>query len=294
MEKRKSKPNNNGFSLHPIRKFNDGFCELRTPVEVGYFSLDGERKFHDDSSQLRFYNPPSSRSDLAFNLREGYESYIEKNDDVQERLTHLLTWILKHSDVFQLKNQKETSEFSFNIDFVSWRGHLTKFLITPYQLREPWKFGLTLFKGTIFISEIETEKAKYERVNRNTRQQEMCYWGYKFEDYVTKQMSDELEPPEVVNSNAAYCSVFRTRLHNKRDKSFSIFAGAEVDCCVQNHPKDPPKNYVELKTTRLRDSFKQNRNFIRYKLLKFWAQSFLSGLPRIVVGHRMMMVWFDV
>lgn len=294
------KQNTNIFNPHPIRKFNNCSCELRTPVEVGHFSLDGQREYHDDASQLRYYNPPTSPSNVHFNLREGYKSYIEKNDDVKEGLTHLLMWIAKHRDVFKLKVRDETSSsssFRFNTDFITWRGHLTKLLITPYQLREPWKFAATLYNGTIFISEIETEKAREERMNRNDRQREMCYWGYKFEDYVTKSIIATTTSPgsvtkksdeeNVVNSNAAYCSVFRTRLHNRKEKSFSIFAGAEVDCCVQNtHNLAPPRNYVELKTTRLRDNMKQSRSFLRYKLMKFWAQSFLSGLPKIVVGHR--------
>lgn len=79
--------------------------------------------------------------------------------------------------------------FSLNTDFIAWRGHFTKFLITPYQTREPWKMAVTKFKGTIYISEVETEKSRQERVNRSPIHQEMCYWGYKFEDYMTKSIN---------------------------------------------------------------------------------------------------------
>ena len=46
--------------------------------------------------------------------------------------------------------------------------------------------AVSLFNGTWYISEIETEKAKHDRLNRSEMQQEMCYWGYKFEDYLTQ------------------------------------------------------------------------------------------------------------
>ena len=78
--------------------------------------------------------------------------------------------------------------FSLNTDFVSWRGHFTKFLLTPYENREPWKMAVSLFNGTWYISEIETEKARHDRLNRSEMQQEMCYWGYKFEDYLTQSV----------------------------------------------------------------------------------------------------------
>lgn len=49
--------------------------------------------------------------------------------------------------------------------------------------------------------------------------------------------------------------------------------------------KEDPINWVELKTSAAihndRDVFKYER-----KLLKFWAQSFLLGVPKIVVGFR--------
>ncbi len=40
--------------------------------------------------------------------------------------------------------------------------------------------------GTIFINEVETEATKERKRSETRRQKEMCYWGYKFEDYMTK------------------------------------------------------------------------------------------------------------
>ena len=62
---------------------------------------------------------------------------------------------------------------------------LTKMLCSPYNKSEPWKVAATLHNGTIYLSEIETEEAK-ERTERQTpREQQYCYWGVKFEDYMT-------------------------------------------------------------------------------------------------------------
>lgn len=62
---------------------------------------------------------------------------------------------------------------------------LTKVLCSPYNKNEPWMMVATLYNGTIYLSEIETEKSKQEEAARSQRMKEMCYWGVKFEDYVT-------------------------------------------------------------------------------------------------------------
>lgn len=66
---------------------------------------------------------------------------------------------------------------------MTWRGHLTKLLTTPYETREGWLLAVTRFSGTFYISEVETEAARRERENRTERHEEMMYWGYKFEQY---------------------------------------------------------------------------------------------------------------
>lgn len=49
--------------------------------------------------------------------------------------------------------------------------------------------------------------------------------------------------------------------------------------------KEDPINWVELKTTAELFNDKEKVKYER-KLLKFWAQSFLLGVPKIVVGFR--------
>lgn len=49
--------------------------------------------------------------------------------------------------------------------------------------------------------------------------------------------------------------------------------------------KDDPINWVELKTSATIRHANDAINFER-KLLKFWVQSFLLGVPKIIVGRR--------
>ena len=121
----------------------------------------------------------------------------------------------------------------------------------------------------------------------------------------TSRYDIEHRDKSVVNTNTQYCSVVRTRLG-----PVSLLLGGEVDCCydykpcqqVINEPDDdyrPMKapnsiqaaesivsHYCELKTSKVIESDRDRINFEKFKMLKFWAQSFLLGVPRIIVGFR--------
>ncbi|KAJ9643068.1 decapping endonuclease targeting mRNA [Coniosporium tulheliwenetii] len=121
-------------------------------------------------------------------------------------------------------------------------------------------------------------------------QELMSYWGYKFEtlclipdkwDAVSRDYIENREN-EVVSNYAQYCSVVRTGIGNA-----SLVIGGEVDAVWDCKPddKDQPINWVELKTAQ---DFGANGNLLTFerKLLKFWIQSFLLGVPKIIVGFR--------
>mgnify|MGYP001072088581 CR=1 FL=1 len=48
----------------------------------------------------------------------------------------------------------------------------------------------------------------------------------------------------------------------------------------------PSDAYIELKTSAVLDSDRADTSFRRHRLLKYWAQSFLIGVPSVVVGFR--------
>lgn len=86
----------------------------------------------------------------------------------------------------------------------------------------------------------------------------------------------------VVNNYAQYCSVVKTSVGKAR-----MILGGEVDAVWDCKPsnKDLPINWVELKTSA---EIENERDTLKYerKLMKFWIQSFLLGVPKIVVGFR--------
>lgn len=68
----------------------------------------------------------------------------------------------------------------------------------------------------------------------------------------------------------------------------SLIIGGEVDCVMEAKPSNPddPIPWVELKTSREPGTQPRQQQQFERKLCKFWAQSFLLGVPTIIVGFR--------
>ncbi|XP_050393446.1 decapping and exoribonuclease protein isoform X3 [Patella vulgata] len=169
---------------------------------------------------------------------------------------------------------------SLSTDFVCWRGLLTKLLCSPYENRDGWMIAVILYRGTYFLCDFETEEKKKQLAKVTERQEEMCYWGWKFEQYVTSDKEGgKPDTSRPVNNNEGFCSVVRSRLNKN-----SLVYGGEVDG-IDNTINNSNK-YVEYKTTRQIETRNQDINFRRFKLIKWWAQSYLVGISKIVCGYR--------
>ncbi|KAM4696968.1 decapping and exoribonuclease protein [Rhinophrynus dorsalis] len=262
--------------------YQGAFPFYRLPSEVGHFSLDEKRNYHGDARRLRYFCPPKGadgrRASLDWDVMDGYEThYVRKDEEEKEGLLHILTWLKEN------RRKLGGSKRPVERDFVTWRGHLTKILCTPYENQEGWQLAVSLFRGTLYISERETAEARKKREERSNQMDRLLYSGFKFESYMCSDSPESLpSSSEVVNTNEAFCSVLLARL-----ASHSLLISGEVDCTNPSAPSAvPPSCYVELKTSGQIRNPHQQRSFNRYKLIKWWSQSFLLGIPLIVAGFR--------
>ena len=83
-----------------------------------------------------------------------------------------------------------------------------------------------------------------------------------------------------MNCLESFCTVTKSKL----GENTKLLLGGEVDCW--NGIAEGLSGYVELKTSRKIDTKKQRANFEKFKLLKWWAQSFTVGVRQILVGFR--------
>ena len=170
------------------------------------------------------------------------------------------------------------------------------------------EFGMfaTLYDGTIYIEEDFPSRAaeraaessrpppRYQHPDQQSREM-MTYWGYKFETLSliptppasTPREEIERHQRSVVSNHAQHCSIVGTSFG-----PHSLILGGEVDGLLAPKPSDPesPVQWVELKTSEELPPphRQQHRDIMKFerKLLKFWAQSFLLGVPKIIVGFR--------
>ncbi|KAA8643198.1 hypothetical protein EYZ11_012540 [Aspergillus tanneri] len=276
--------NRSAFDIQPIGRFYGSNTTIRRPKEITCFSYDDQHEFHLGDSSLRYYYPPR----LPADLNRGFDVFQKLDDSADEHLDALLETILAL--------EKDTGK-KCEADIITWRGMMTKILTAPFDMMNGWEMNATYFQGTVFIEENNAYKNHQKQLQHNQRmpqgmppQDLMAYWGYKFETLSLLNQPwdptprEEIESREelVVNNNAQYCSVVRTGIGSTR-----LVIGGEVDAVWDTKPdrKEDSINWVELKTSA---EIKNDRDMVKYerKLLKFWAQSFLLGVPKIIVGFR--------
>lgn len=276
------------FVLKNPNVYDGRFPAFRKPSEIGSFSLDCERKFHNDNRQMKYISIPPRLTHLHWDLNIGYAEAVRKDFGKKEKIDILLTWILFHQDKIKEIFCDPKSSNEPKIDFVCFRGLLTSICATIYENKDDWLICATKFKSIIYLCAFDTDENIRRRETATERDKVMCSWGYKFEQFMaadTPESKPNLSVP--VNEKEEYCIVLKGRLNNH-----TLLFSAEVDgkdpAYLKKSDNDPTstESYIELKTSRIITSDRQNRNFCRFKLLKWWLQSFLVGIPKIICGFR--------
>lgn len=91
-----------------------------------------------------------------------------------------------------------------------------------------------------------------------------------------------------VDETEEFCGMFSTKLEGK-----NILLAAEMDGIISNKILDHSSEinwekleFVELKVKRRETNERQKNNFYRFKLIKWWCQSFLVGISKVYFGLR--------
>jgi len=179
-------------------------------------------------------------------------------------------------------------------------------MTAPFDNFAEFSMFATLHNNAIYIEEDFPSRAA-DRAAESTRppprhqhpdqqsREMMTYWGYKFEKLAliptlpqdTPREEIERSQKGVVSNHAQHCSIVHTSFG-----PHSLILGGEVDGLLAPKPTNPDEQvqWVELKTSEELPPPRQqqHRDILKFerKLLKFWAQSFLLGVPKITVGFR--------
>ncbi|KAG6862455.1 hypothetical protein C0995_000001 [Termitomyces sp. Mi166 len=257
---------------------------FQQPTQLISFSYNSSHTQEFNDSALRYYVDPPPGAKLNY----GYERWIREPDG-RARIDSLLQAFAK---------ARKTSIVPLHdVGVVTWRGVITRILTSPYEEREEFELNMMSVNGTLYFEEHISEERLKEKNNMKPRHRIQMYYGYAFESYCTSETPTpkvSSKPSEPVgwggdvDTNVQWCSVVRTKLGNTR-----LLIGGEVDCVRAPYPvtiateryTNQTDTFVELKTSlAIRGSHDEAK--FEKKLLKFYFQSFLLGVPEIVVGFR--------
>ncbi|CAF3339487.1 unnamed protein product [Rotaria sp. Silwood1] len=236
--------------------------------EIGSFSLlsrTNDKECFEDQRYLRVYKYPLQTLNVNFDLKVGESDF---SSEVQSKnIDAMLWWTLQHKqDIF--KNNQ------FTFDFLSWRGVLRLIMFSIYEKHSDWSLAVIKFKNAYFLCEYATELQIIDEQNMTPEHRSFCYYGHKFEEYVTKNDTST----EPLNPLKQFTGVFQATMG-----SYRLLYGAEMDCVVEK--SSSITEHIELKVCAgksLNDlPLKHNRKFA-----KWWIQCFLVGIKTMVIGLR--------
>ncbi|KAL7281998.1 hypothetical protein ACG7TL_003465 [Trametes sanguinea] len=219
---------------------------FQQPTGLLTFSYTPQRVLEFTNSALRYYIDPPPGADLRY----GYERWIKRPEE-RTRLDGLLRAVERVMQKADSSAGRGSGvKWLRDIAVVTWRGIMTKEDLPP-------------------------------------KQRVQTYYGYSFESWCTSSrpgVPERIEGHPVgwggdVDTNVQWCSVIKTKLGDNR-----LVIGGEVDC-VRGRFDGRTDTFVELKTSMAIRNAGDEARFEK-KLLKFYMQSFLLGVPEVVVGFR--------
>ncbi|KAJ6507959.1 RAI1-domain-containing protein [Mycena vitilis] len=254
---------------------------FQQPTQIISFSYTPARELEFTDSALRFLAAPPPRAQLA----HGYDRWVRRPEK-RPRIDGLLR-------ALSAARAKRHPALASGVGAVAWRGVLTRILTAPYEERDGWALNVMCVDGTLYFEEHLDDARLREKNDIAPRHRMQTYFGYAFESYCTADAPSPGGPsvnvPQApgdppgwggdVDTNVQWCSVVRTKLGETR-----LVIGGEVDC-VRGKYTGKTDTFVELKTSMVIRGAQDEARFEK-KLLKFYMQSFLLGVPEILVGFR--------
>ena len=190
---------------------------------------------------------------MPASLSSGYNDFVPKRDDKAAAEQCLLAAVERYAE--------QTSR----AHFVTYRNNLNKLLATMHCPNDDWCIGVKRLADQRWLLRVRDTPRRREE---SDAQRLMSYFGYRFEALCTGHDG-------TIDANDEYVGLFNCKLGDHR-----LAVAAEIDCV------DDSGAYVELKTNKLLASKRLVGTFERFKMFKFWVQSYLVGTPKVIVGFR--------
>ncbi|XP_048512941.1 decapping and exoribonuclease protein-like [Athalia rosae] len=272
------------MEVHRFRVVRSDFPNFSRREVIGYYSLDGNRKFMPSTAQLKYLVRPSDIN-TEIDLKKGYHLYQRKPAAAdEEKLENLLYWILLHTPKIRAN---QGSDRWLQPHFICYRGLLTTICCSPFEKKEGWIICASKWRGTIYLNAFDTVEKQHYKKNISEDELKFMSWGYKFEQYLLTGSPGQIpDTSQAVNEALQFNCIFKSTLAEHK-----LLYGAEIDGVVSDEVLVEPIAWeniklVELKTKKIMHLPKQHHLFRKTNLMKWWCQSFLVGIENVLCGFR--------
>ncbi|XP_072751484.1 decapping and exoribonuclease protein-like [Anoplolepis gracilipes] len=272
------------------QSFSEYMLPILTVELIGHYSIDGDLKYCDDLSQLKYYVPPQDFDNVFFDLNKNFMSTRYKPTS-HVKLQDVLTWV---SNNFNLLEKPLSQEGQWlNTDFICRRGALKTLLSTPYKKRnEDWIICASKYRGSIYLCEFYTDEKEFRHVNATAKERQLCSQGFKFEQYMVADHPSH-RPNSSVSLNE--CEKFHCMIKANFD-DHSLLYEAEIDGISSHQPITDTlvgKTFelIELKTLSAKlyheigtPQYDKYGTIPFEKAILWWCQNYLAGIKGVICG----------
>ncbi|SCZ95270.1 BZ3500_MvSof-1268-A1-R1_Chr11-2g03396 [Microbotryum saponariae] len=309
--------------LHPLSAPPTRPIAFQQPLHLTSFSYSPTRQLlltpQDRDASLAVYTPPRIGTDL----NTGFEQAVWRDDSGDEGLDALLQHYVESDPtgaagemldkvniitwrgmitklllaVYEVEAAHNDAANSRRTRAEGWEMNLMLLGVGSGMRHQEsdWTCNSTnlgqhcrVHQNTLYLEESKTPARLEAKAASEKSYLRQSYYGYSFEAFSTRSpqstssyTNPTFEPP---NTNVQWCSIVKTNLGG-----FRMFLGGEVDCLRAGWTEADSirtDDFVELKTNIVISSQRDEMMFERQKLLKHYTQSFLLGVPTIIVGFR--------
>ncbi|XP_045121242.1 decapping and exoribonuclease protein-like [Portunus trituberculatus] len=259
--------------------YQGGPRSLGVPNVLGSYTIDSELKVQFNDSMMsvlsKEYIPQDNEClQVELDLNRGWHRVNGYTGTTAETYRQLLQWILKN----QKRLKAEDSSNKLLADFVCSRGVLKNIMLAPYAGFVNMDIAVLAqcFKGTIYLT-YQHEAQEDQKDKEKSSLLEI--YGHKFEQYMRGG-----DPDQVLECNCQFRCVVKQHVNE-----LSLMYSMNTHGTDQAHHKEnftDMSSFVLLRALKeCTEPFKQ-RNYRRFTLCKWWSESQLSGIPRVLKGTR--------
>ncbi|XP_045583872.2 decapping and exoribonuclease protein isoform X1 [Procambarus clarkii] len=270
----------NRFKVHRPQIYRGAAPLVGQGQILGGYSVDEDRNFGHDRTMLKFLDRkylPEDGEDMKVNmdLNRAAEKACLYSGSSEQNFHNFLQWILNNKKLLM----PDPNTPRLDVDFIGVRNNLSIIMKTPYNYKEAWTLYATEFNGTVYMMRQQKLEADSFAQPKGGLLENFQVWGHKFEQYMSGG-----DPDDGVQANEEY----RVAMKLMVDQTSLLFA-PEVDCADPYLYEEDFKDlssFVLVKCCRELKEPHKLKNHKRFKLLQWWIENKLSGIPRIVVGYR--------